>query len=224
MKRDYSPETLSTVNGNGAFRRTQLHVDFGPGPGFVSAEKIEDHGSEERFNAIGSIVPNRANSIHLPVIDVDGGVKVQNKPFRGSHGFISKAILVASHKGEYTPDSELRDVLGDYGIDLEVFQAPNLEPDGYMMESYRLNGARVGSIVLRSRQFHNFETVASTTKGHSHLYIQEAFHDEDHKTLINELGRVGIVSPEWQQLTEQEGMSIVRTPWTKRNILRHRLS
>ena len=68
----------------------------------------------------------------------------------------------------------------------------------------------------RSKEPNIFTAVDSTQKKHSHLYIQQIFGAVDHRTLIDELGNIGVIGEEWQQLTEQEGMGIVRTPWTKR--------
>jgi hypothetical protein len=207
FSQDYHAE-LNIVPSGG---RTPLHVNFSNRTNHAPAEVIagEDLNNPEVFNAIGS--KRLDSNKHRPVIDVDGGVKVTNRRN------VTKAVLWASREGRYTPDSELREVLGDYGIDFEPFEHPRTTYDNVWGTNV-IKGVFIGAVVLRSPLIGVFEAVDSTTEDHGHLYIQQEFEDSDHETLIRELGAVGIVSPAWRMLTEQEGMSIVRTPWTEKEI------
>ncbi|GEM_PF-4328426 len=221
MIKEISPASTDMVlkmvrHGESLLERTPLHIAFGEGPDFAPAELATDKNDPASFNAIGSqnsYEPHRFGSdkLHLPVIDVDGGVALQTVKTG------SKAILTACHRnGEYTSDSLLRDVLGDHGIDLEVFQRSSVRPSMFGATAIALS--QVEAIVLRSKNSGIFEAVDSTSEGHGHLYIQEAFGTSDHTTLIQELGKVGIISEAWLGLTEEAGMGIVRTPWTQKEI------
>jgi hypothetical protein len=117
----------------------------------------------------------------------------------------------------YGPQSLLRDVLGDNGIDLEVFEYEAEELDTMMM-SYRNKGRRVGAIVLRAPEEEVFDVADSTQEGHSHVYIQRKFGETDHQTLISELGSIGIVSEVWCKLTLDEKQGFLRTPWTEKSV------
>jgi hypothetical protein len=227
MKREFSPYTREKVMGHvlpekPALKnliRTPLHVEFDNSRHIVSSQTLHgDHvpyGPQDpnSFNAVGSLnyTSKGAGNYHLPVINTDGGASVQQVNYG------SKLIIRAAHEGTYAPDSLLKDLLGDYGIDLEVFSYPQLEHSVMMGETY-YKGMRVDSLVLRSALRNVFDVAPSTQKNHNHLYIQQAFEKGDHEILISELGRLGIVSPRWQQITEAEGMGIVRTPWTDKEI------
>jgi hypothetical protein len=219
MKKEFSIKTREIVQGihpNSSPRplylsRTPLHVPFSLDANLTPAEKLDvsEFDNPECFNAVGSLMVGSRK--HKPVIDVDGGARTQ-KVKKGS-----KVILQAAHDGTYSPDSMLRDVLGDYGIEAEIFTCPILTK-GMMSIHTSIDRLQVGSIILRSLEADIFEAVASTSKDHSHLYIQKGFLPGDHKTLIKELGSVGIISPGWQALVAQEGMGIVRTPWTEKEV------
>lgn len=220
MERAFTPETIQAIVRNvpgGAFsayqERTPLHVNFSAGKTFVGAAPLLDveTKNQDLFNAIGSAVRHAEEESHLPVIDVDGGATAQH--FK--HG--SKVVLGASHEGRYEPSSLLRDVLGDYHIQLEVFQHPTFRYSTFAAGKL-YDGERVGAIVLRSTKQLLFEAVNSTTPDHAHVYIQREFNPTDHRTLIQELGKVGVISPAWQQLAEETGMGIVRTPWTQKQV------
>jgi hypothetical protein len=222
MTKEFIPDTINTVYGskfqydsNKALAptegRTPLHVEFSSRTNCEPSQVISatDLNDPERFNAIGSKV--LYSKKHKPVIDGDGGVKVEH--YRNS----SKVILPALYKGAYGPNSKLRDVLGDHDIDLEVFETPKSAWNS-LDACYEVTGMHVAAIVLRSRRSDVFQGVDSSTENHGHLYIQTEFEDYEHRTLIQELGALGVVSPAWRMLTEQEGMGIVRTPWTEKEI------
>lgn len=189
-------------NGSSPLRRSALNICYGavvqPTPPYTFVEP----NIPALFNTVGSRVKNHdANELHLPVIDLNGGVIVQRLG--------AKAILYAPQLPEgkkektakqYTPESLLRDILGDNGIDLEVFGAH-----------------AVRAIVLRSRGKRPFMAKSSSSEGHSHLYVQQAFSKDNHAALLDELARVGIISETWAEYARVAGMGIVRTPWnTKR--------
>ncbi len=202
--------------------RTPLHIEF-------PADSTEDISQAEEidllqtddpkvFNAIGSGLMNGAD-VHYPVIDVDGGAKLQKVS-----GNKSKVIVAARPDNEsdkktfqYGPRSLLRDVLGDNGISLEIFDEPVYEYAPMMARTYWV-GKRVTAIVMRADEKDTFDVAKSTQKDHSHLYIQRKFSDSDHATLIDELGDLGIISRRWQEIAEREGMGVVRTPWTEKAI------
>lgn len=217
MEKEFSTGTREIVLGIPPYSsslhlsRTPLHVPFSSGTNCVPAEELKmgETDDPERFNAIGSLLFNSTK--HRPVIDVDGGARVQKK--KGG----SKVILRAAYEGTYRPDSMLRDILGDHGIETEVFTHPVIGHSRMGIGSY-IDRMQVGAIVLRSSDKHTFEVVDSTSESHSHLYIQESFSKGDHGKLIKELGSVGMISPGWQALVAQEGMSIVRTPWTEKEV------
>ncbi len=232
MKKIFSPEVVEPVLGyvkviekdeygekvGIKYKRTPLHVDYGPGPGFAPSRRVEDKEvltNEDGFNAVGSRVDNSDTEIHLPVLDLDGGAKVQAVKVG------SKAVLFAAPRdkelefGKYGPNSLLRDVLGDNRIDVEVFTSP-VNRYSKMMQCTYYEGDAVTALALRSREPGVFRAVESTQDEHGHLYIQQVFGVEDHKALLTELGSIGIIDEEWRQLAEREGMGIVRTPWTKR--------
>lgn len=236
MSKEFTPETVNVVLGKvrtdlpdkyeveyGIIaKRTPLHVDYGRGPGFAPSREAASIEDADEFNAVGSRVNRSSTDLlaeaHLPVLDLDGGAKVQVVKAG------SKAILYANPvggaereklAGKYGPSSMLRDVLGDNGIDVEVFQSGVQTYSPFTERSY-YHGNRVVALALRTKEPEVFVAIDSTQEGHSHLYIQQPFSAEDHKTLIDELGNTGVVSEHWQQLTAREGMGIVRTPWTKR--------
>lgn len=225
MDREFTAENMQLVAGNVSYNgnrlfRTPLHVAFSDTPYIVRAHKIfigdKDTRSIDplRLNAVGSLAltTEGQNGIHLPVIDVEGGVIVQ-KTKRGS-----RATVMAKHDGTYKPQSVLRDILSDHGIDLEVIHGARHNYDRFASHAERTVVHYVGAVILRSSQDDIFEDVDSTTRGHSHLYIQEAFEDDDHRTLLFELGEIGVISPMWFQMAEREGMGVVRTPWTQRKL------
>lgn len=218
MIKAHYPETVKQILGTANLSsdglpmgqsRTPLHVDYGSLPGgFARAQETHQVNDEEIFNAIGSRVWTNPE-VHLPVLDLDHGATVQAIKLG------SKAVVFASSKGKYDPSSLLRDVLGDNGIDAEVFRSPTMEHSNFMQRTY-FRGMAVTSLALRSKDTDVFVAVDSTQERHSHLYIQQAFSDEDHKTLIDELEELGVITPTWRSIVEQEGMGVVRTPWTKR--------
>lgn len=212
-----------------------MHIDYPEGLQAEPAEAVqvapEDIGDPNIFNAVGSLHERGYPKVHRPVIDLDGGARLQE--VRGSKVIVYPApqqpgesyqvglshFEFPAETPSYRPDSMLRDVLGDNGIDLEVFSEP-VQKRERMTQSYALAGQEVTAIVLRERdrKENMFDVVDSTQEGHSHLYIQRAFNDADHRTLISELGKVGIVSRRWQAITEQAGMGIVRAPWTEKSV------
>lgn len=198
--------------------RTPLHVPF-PDKllSYAKSQQITDFEQEGEsnvhnptlFNAVGSKVLWK--DTHKPVVDADGGARVQTVR-RGS-----KVIIISGYLGTYRPDSTLRDVFGDNNIDSEVFTYPVLEHSKFTGQT-NLIGQKSTALVLRSKESDMFETFDSTTENHSHLYIQQEFSSSDHSELIKELGSIGIISPQWQELVEQEGMGVVRTPWTEKKV------
>ena len=150
------------------------------------------------------------NSVHLPVIDVDGGVSVPGE----RHG--RKAILTASHQGEYRLRSNLFDLFGDYGIDLEVHQAQGLRAGGMMHNEPTIAGPFVRGIVLRAKRENTFVGVPSSTPNHSHLYMQQEFREADNTELMQELLTMGIISHNWLDIFKAEGMGVVRAPWSRK--------
>lgn len=232
MKKTFDSKTRAAVLGvhslgeyevfRGSIGRTPLHVNFGPGPDFAPSRPAEGIEDRNEFNAVGSRGAKIGPEGHLPVLDLDGGGTVQ------SVNVGSKAILYAIHKigfqsrrpyvGKYGPNSILRDVLGDHRLDLEVFESLVGQGIGSPI------GSAVTAIVLRSKERDMFAAVDSTQEGHSHLYIQNHFNGADHGTLLGELARIGILDKEWLRLAEQEGMGIVRAPWTKREGVEKRSS
>lgn len=231
MEQEFTPQTVEAVlggpkqpgSGHPYWQRIPLHIDFPERPaadGFATPSRIEfgyARSSPEMFNAVGSRVDDGVNEVHLPVIDVDGGAELQEV-----HD--SKVILMADPNRQrtdkeipsYGPHSLLRDVLGDNGIEVEVFDYP-VEQYAKMMATNYIVGQRVAALVLRSKGQGVFDVVDSTKNGHNHVFIQRPFQELDHKRLIEELGRLGIISPSWQGIVEDEGMGIVRTPWTEKS-------
>jgi hypothetical protein len=214
MRNSLEEKIIAQILGNvddegGVLRRTPLHVAFNADSALVRAAELtpEQIKSRKLFNAIGSRCIG--TDYHLPVIDVDGGVKLIQR------GKTSKAIVGADYDGSYNSDSALRDVLGDHGIELEVFSFPVLEHSRFVGNTYFKKGMRVSSLVLRAST-EIFGAVASTSKNHSHLYINTPFSRDDHGVLIEEFANTGIVSMGWKIMTEQEEMGIVRTPWTEK--------
>ena len=223
VAREFNPDTLRVVMGPESqthtvmgIERTPLNIEFSRvfsmAPSSVLGEN-EYSTEPESFNAIGSANRHGAHENdlhHLPVIDVDGGAIVTTAGRSGS-----KAILkTVAGGGQYTPDSQLRDVLGDNGIDLEVFDKVDYHPGGGWGGSVH---TRVGAIVLRSKYPGTFVAIDSTQSGHSHLYIQRSFNSSDHRALVEELSGVGVVSERWLKMVKREGMSVVRTPWTEKD-------
>lgn len=239
LEREFTPELTQQILGryypddarrNCDYRqRSPLHIDFthhqavgGFAPAF-GAKSLDD---AEEFNAVGSRVGTDGTT-HMPVIDADGGASVQE--VKGSKVIIYPApqspinsyqvglqrFSFGRETISYTPGSLLRDVLGDNGIDLEVFEEPQQQwrPAA---ESYEIAGKKLTAIVLRARERDVFDVVDSTKERHSHVYIQREFQESDHQTLITELGSLGIITARWQQIVEHEGMGIVRTPWTEK--------
>ena len=213
MSAEYSPSIINEILGNvepepthgsALLRRSALHIDYGaakqpPAPLYT----VVDPNIPVLFNTVGSRVSNEnIGELHLPVIDLNGGVIVQRLGAR--------AILYAPRKPEdkkdkstkeYAPESLLRDILGDHRIDLEVFGAHE-----------------ISAIVLRSRGKHPFIAKKSSNEGHGHLYIQQAFTKDDHAALLDELVKVGITSEKWAKLVQLAGMGIIRTPWNMKHL------
>lgn len=243
IEKEFTPEVVETIlggpnrpgSGQPHWQRTPLHVDFQEGShgetsesAFPKATTTVHTDFAEDFNAIGSRVKDSANAVHLPVLDLDGGAETQ--AVKGSKVMIGKSpakrvsyqigLSRYSFKPEaksYGPRSLLRDVLGDNGIDLEVFEFPVTEYSR-MTAQTSIVGTQVTAIVLRATESGIFEVAQSTQEGHSHLYIQAPFSDDDHRTLISELGSIGMISPHWEEITEAHGMGIVRSPWTKKAV------
>jgi hypothetical protein len=219
MRRKFNLETVEAVMGQPVALRTPLHVEYGSGPNFAPSGPIGNEyiTDEKAFNAVGSRSWSKPD-FHLPVLDLDGGAGVQLV------GSGSKAIINADPRTSfqetmdmYTPHSILRDILGDNKIEVEIFEEPVSEYDSLTTNHHYL-GSRVTSLALRSKDRGMFDVADSTQQGHSHLYIQHLFSDTDHQALITELGTIGIISPIWQKLVEDEGMGIVRTPWTQKEV------
>lgn len=200
--------------------RTPLHIDFPRNKGagdFAPPYDVEDLSDPEEFNAIGSRV-QAGGPTHLPIIDADGGAILQ--AVKGSKVILGAVYDNCRNDDEppaYRPRSLLRDVLGDNGIDLEVFDQPEQKWSS-MMQSYHTVGQRVTSIVLRAPEEGAFDVVDSTHDGHSHVYIQHNFQELDHRTLIAELGNIGIISRAWQELTQKENQGFLRAPWVEKSV------
>jgi hypothetical protein len=220
MKKEFTSDTIESVlDGQitvirdriySSGFRTPLHVPFSSRTNCAPGEPLnileKEHEDQARFNAIGSRLLG-SSGIHKPVLDIDGGAEVRNS---------DKAIIYAAYQGYFGPESDIEDLLGDNKISVTIFERPPyLDDSSHFTPKITPGGVR--ALVLRSPR-PIFETADSTSKGHSHLYIQQEFNDWDHRTLIKELGKLGIVAPAWQAMTEQEGMSIVRTPWTEKEI------
>lgn len=234
MNKEFSPKTVKQVLGSGSLpiidgigdrltlklTRSPLHVDFGPGPGFEPARLAANVENADEFNAVGSLVrtSDLRAEMHLPVLDLDGGARVQALKIG------SKALLFAlpqrtnkdakAFANKYGPASLLRDVLGDNGIELEIFQNA-VHTYSRMMERNYYEGDRVTALALRTKEKGAFAAADSTNEGHAHLYINRAFNAADHKTLLSELGNIGFIGQGWHKLAKKEGMGIVRTPWTE---------
>jgi hypothetical protein len=146
---EFTADTVSAVMGMrydapSIVQRTPLHIDY-EHSGLAIPELLLGIEWDDPviFNAIGSA--NRSHPdcdvMHLPVIDVDGGARTTEFKLG------SKAVLKAAYRGEYTASSDLRDVLGDNGMELEVF------------DKHSRSGLHneVGSIVLRSKKNGVFE-------------------------------------------------------------------
>lgn len=166
-----------------------------------------DMGDPLEFNGIGSRRSNRLS--HFPVIAVAGLASIDR------HG--KKAIIHSfglpenDHRPGYMPSSDLRDVLGDHKIELEVFEEPIIE-GGTRGSAVRYGGKRVTDIVLRSEKQNGiFESFGAADE--AQLYIQTPFESSDHATLIAGLGSIGIITPRWEELVTQAGMGIVWAPW-----------
>ena len=127
----------------------------------------------------------------------------------------SKVVLGSHYSGRNDPKSMLRDVLGDNCIELEVFPQAAFSYDRWDNQ-HRYSHMDVGAIALRSVKKDVFLAIDSTSKGHSHLYIEKAFSTSDHAVLLQELGAIGVISSGWLQMAEREGMGVVRTPWTQK--------
>lgn len=222
MKREFSSETVEALLtahpgefARGEQSRTPLHIQFswhGKEPAQPISREAQGANSilnPNLFNAIGSKLVRGTG--HKPVLDVDGGALIQEVTTG------SKVIMNAAYNGEYAPTSMLRDVLGDNGIDAEVFTFSR----AVSHLSDNIN-TRVSAVVLRSKDKGVFEAVDSTTERHSHVYIQQELSDSDHSTLLQELGALGIVSSSWLKMVENEGMGVLRTPWTEKAPRHHR--
>jgi hypothetical protein len=214
LEREFSPQVVQRIlpkSDAAGYHRTPLHIDFPERQlenDFAPVSDIEAacaSSNPEVFNAIGSRFESGAPA-HYPVIDINGGAELQT--VKGSKVIINTWSTFDSRYPwkDYSPQSLLRDVLGDSGIDVEVFHLPHRKITRWTVES----------LVLRSNEEDIFDVADSTQEYHSHLYIQQAFGETDHQTLISELGSLGILSPRWQMITKKEGMSIVRTPWTEK--------
>jgi hypothetical protein len=209
MSSELSLKEIDRVLSGGT--RTPLNVAFSTRSAHMPARTVNsrDLRSKSKFNAVGSLAVYTDNKpFHLPVIDVDGGAMVQSVR-KGS-----KVVVNAEYDGELKAESMLRDVLGDNGIDLEIFAVPAFYFDRFSGRGF--SHMDVGAITLRSAKKDVFVARDSTSQGHSHLYIEQAFSPEDHTVLLQELGAIGVISPGWLEMTENEGMGIVRTPWTKK--------
>lgn len=213
MHKVFSPETVDAISGNVLFdgmvlQRTPLQVQFSFRSSCVPAEVItpEEAMLSECFSAIGSRCLN--SGMHLPVLDVDRGAK--NTVYKNTY-----KTLLGSRGGQYDPSSNLRDLLGDHGIDLEVFDTPLLDQYGFSGDTYS-KGMQVSSVLLRSVR-PVFEVVPSTAEGHAHVYVQEPFSTTDHGLLLDELRAVGVLSDSWAKMAKQEQMGVLRTPWTAKD-------
>lgn len=211
MKRNSSSETVKAVGGNvqhldTTLMRTPLHIEFGSGPKFVSPEHLsaEDMKDLGYVNAIGSRC--LGSDVHLPVLDADCGATTGV-----TYGGAFKTVLGANRKGRYTPKSQLRDILGVHGVSLEVFSEPDMEYSSFSGETLS-RGMRVSALVLTSHK-PIFDVVPSSTRGSAHVYVQEPFGPTEHALLLQELTEVGVLSQKWLDITKQEEMGIVRTPW-----------
>ncbi len=239
MERTYSAEVRDALlqYGESAIR-TPLNIPFAEGnSNMVSASVLDLRQArlvknKNTFNAVGSRVLERStvHPTHLPVLDVDGGAKMSEvrRP-----GYTSYRLFMQAHssrRGVYSPDSLLPELLGDYEMSYEVFQSPRGRAESrYGVDPRRINHSintkisdfktlGVQSIMLRSRRFPIFDVVDSTTNGHSHAFINKEFSKGDHSLLLQEFTALGILSEAWTKLAEQEGMGVVRTPWTEKKI------
>jgi hypothetical protein len=167
------------------------------------------------FNAIGSLATQTAGKdpIHLPVLDVGGGVFVDPQ-LNGR-----RAVLYASRDGMQDLRSSLDFMLEDnHGISIKVYERCGVIPRGMLSPLRDLPGSLVRAVVLGSRKENTFVGFNSPTEGNGHLYIQRRFTPDQHQHLLIDMGHMGIVSKRWLETAEQAGMGIVRTPWTQKPI------
>lgn len=225
MDRKFTLKTMQEVMGNPVWSgpddgseyfskgptRTPLHVEFSPDTNCTPSQAIEHIGDPILFNAIGSLCVEDVARHHLPLLDVDGGATL--KHWKGHQ----KLVLRSVYDGHYTPESNLRDVCGDYGIELEVSEYTRLQEQGIFTTYVRPKESGVGLVVMRTNE-PIFDVVDSTSPNHSHVYVQKKFYESDHMELLQSLGAVGVLSRAWVELAETEGMGILRTPWTKKEI------
>jgi hypothetical protein len=234
MKTDFTPETVRSVLNRdphmGGTDRTALNISIAE----MYSPEFEDLAGQYpttlqdplELQTIGS--RSKIGSSHQPVIETPGGAKIQganNKRVRidspvqrTSYQIGLSHFEAKSEVHSYGPDSFLRDVLGDNGIDLEVFDAPVSEHT-YMDNQTHVIGQHVTAIVLRSREAGAFDVADAGPDTESHLYIQQRFSKTEHDVLIHELGELGLIKPEWQALVEKIGMSVVPTPWFTENAI-----
>ncbi len=227
LTREFTPVTVETIlwSQQECARRTPLHVEFSHKSNMVEAVAIP--GVEfadfdpELFNAVGSAVIGSDFSMHLPVIDADGGAEV----WQGRDGYWKLALHADFRfQGRHGHKSELRALLADHAIGLEVFERPlprmiprtfrgrqvTPRPDA---DYTNMENLGVRTLVF-SAPGRIFRTVASTDPKHSHVFVQQLFEDGDHKLLIRELQDHGIVSRAWVEMTKLEKQGVLRTPWT----------
>lgn len=58
----------------------------------------------------------------------------------------------------------------------------------------------------------------SSTPGHSHLYIDKEITFEDLSNILQAMADAGIVEEGYNEACQEQGMSCVRTPWTKKEV------
>ena len=210
MKREFSPDTIGIVLGTEDYRRSPLHVDFTPQPGFVPSTPIEGRSltAKTKFNAIGSRVLNK-KGLHLPVIDVDAGV-TQRINYKG----MAKTVIYAARVKPFKPDNDIEEIFGDHGIDAKVHTIQDAKHSHFKRETDILR-PRVCAITLTAKPG-TIETVQSTYPDNNHVYLQEPFSDDDHEILLSQLHEAGIVTNGWRALAQRENMGVLRTPWTEK--------
>lgn len=211
---------INSLDGPHGYGRTPLHIDFDPTKNDVEPDQepaqIRDPKS---FNAVGSVVLQHYGDypddpegyIHRPVLDIDRPVFMEHK-----FGFSRVSVEVgSSRKAMYRADSWLRPILRELGIELEVFPSRRLEGGGW---GTSVSKAYVNTVTLTCREVNQRMYLSpSTTDGHGHLYINGyfGFRWDAYQELLHGLSGVGVIDPDWVDQSIRQGMTIVRTPWTK---------
>jgi hypothetical protein len=201
MTHAFEDSVFTALNRNYENHRTPLHLNLDTALVAQDFESLPPPATLDdplEFTGIGS--RRERKSSHFPVIALNGLATVE---FDGKKAILRRGGLESDETLGYTPDSELRDVLGDHEIDTEIFE-----------EETPYAGKQVMAVVLRTKKRGTFEIFGG--RGNDSLYIQQPeFHEDDHSTLVKELGNIGLITQSWQELTEKAGMGVVWAPWVE---------